>query len=143
MKPAAVRGLLISTMLAFMNQASGLFALVNYTSNIFQMSGSSLDPNTSTIIVGAIQLMGTFFAATFVDRVGRRILIITSCIGVAVGCFSLSIFSYLSLNQDLTHLSWIAVASVSFSILLGSFGLTPLPFIVVTEIMPQKVNSCV
>lgn len=124
----------------FLNQFSGLFALVNYTVNIFQASGSTMDPHVCTIIVGSIQLLGTIFAAYLVDRIGRRILLITSCIGVTVGSYALSIFSYLSVTQDLTHLSWIAVTSLSFAIFLGSFGVLPLPFVVLTEILPQKVN---
>ncbi|CAD7088661.1 unnamed protein product [Hermetia illucens] len=92
LKPAAVRGLLVSLVVLFLNQASGLFALINYTSNIFEMSGSSMDPNTCTIIVGAIQLLGTFFATNYVDK-------------------------------------------------MGSFGLIPLPSVIITEIMPQKISA--
>lgn len=140
MKPAAIRGLLIGLGVLFLNQACGLFALVNYATNIFKMSGSSMDPNTCTIIVGATLLIGTLIETNYVDRMGRRILLITSCLGVALGCFVLSSFSYLSSTQDLSSLSWIAVTSVSFSILLGSFGLSPLPFVIVIEIMPKKVS---
>ncbi|XP_037917385.1 LOW QUALITY PROTEIN: facilitated trehalose transporter Tret1-like [Hermetia illucens] len=131
LKPAAIRGLLIGLGVLFLNQACGLFALVNYATNIFKMSGSSMDPNTCTIIVGATLLIGTLIEINYVDRMGRRILLITSCLGVALGCFVL----------DLSSLSWIAVTSVSFSILLGSFGLSPLPFVIVTEIMPKKIKA--
>ncbi|CAD7088659.1 unnamed protein product [Hermetia illucens] len=141
LKPAAVRGLLIGIGLMFLNQFSGLFALVNYTVNIFQASGSTMDPHVCTIIVGSIQLLGTIFAAYLVDRIGRRVLLVTSCIGVTVGSYALSIFSYLSVTEDLTHLSWIAVTSLSFAIFLGSFGVLPLPFVVLTEILPQKVKA--
>lgn len=138
-KPAAVRALLVSLGVLFLNQACGMFALLNYTVNLFKRSGSSMDPNTCTIIVGAIQLLGALLASKYVDKLGRRILLITSCLGVALGSFALASFSFLSSTMDLSSVSWVAVASVSFSILLGSFGLIPLPHVIVTEVMPQKV----
>lgn len=140
MEPAAVKGIAIGLGLLALNQFSGLYAVTLYTSTIFQLSGSSLDPNTSTVIFGAVQLVGTCIAAALVDHAGRRILLIVSCLGAALGSCGLAIFSYLSQTQDLSHLSWIAVASLSFFILLGSFGLVPVPYIVLTEILPQKVG---
>ncbi|CAD7088656.1 unnamed protein product [Hermetia illucens] len=141
LEPAAVKGNAIGLGLIFLNQFSGLYAVTLYTSTIFQMSGSTLDPNASTVIFGAVQLLGTFIAAALVDRLGRRILLIASSLGTGLGSFGLATFSYFSQTQDLSYLSWIAVASLSLSILLGSFGLIPLPYVVLTEVLPQKVKA--
>ncbi|CAD7088662.1 unnamed protein product [Hermetia illucens] len=109
LKPAAVRALLVSLGVLFLNQACGMFALLNYTVNLFKRSGSSMDPNTCTIIVGAIQLVGALLASKYVDKLGRRILLITSCLGVALGSFALASFSFLSSTMDLSSIKATAV----------------------------------
>lgn len=51
----------------------GAFTLVNYTAKIFVDSGSDLPPNESAIIVGVIQLIGTYVSTILVDRTGRKV----------------------------------------------------------------------
>lgn len=52
----------------------GAFTMVNYTGKIFAESGSNLPPNESAVIVGVIQLIGTYISTLFVDRVGRKVM---------------------------------------------------------------------
>lgn len=44
-----------------------------YIANIFQESGSNLSPNISAIVVGIIQLVGSFASTFLVDRSGRKV----------------------------------------------------------------------
>lgn len=55
------------------NVLCGAFTMVNYTGKIFAASGSKLPPSESAVIVGIIQLIGTYMATLFVDRVGRKV----------------------------------------------------------------------
>lgn len=47
--------------------------MLNYTATIFKESGSNLTPNMSAIIVGAIQLLGSYMSTLLVERAGRKV----------------------------------------------------------------------
>lgn len=63
----------IGIVLAFLNQLCGCFAMLNYTASIFKEAGSTMSPNMSTIVVGIIQLLGSYVATFLVDRTGRKV----------------------------------------------------------------------
>lgn len=69
------KALTIGFVLVMLSNFSGVSAMLNYTANIFEEAGSSLHPNLSAIVVGAIQLFGTITATLIVDRVGRKVMI--------------------------------------------------------------------
>lgn len=67
------KAMLIAIVLCILNQFSGCFALVNYTASIFKVAGTTLKPNTAAMIVGGIQLIGSFLASILIDRAGRKV----------------------------------------------------------------------
>lgn len=67
------KAFIIGIVLSLVNQLCGCFAILNYTANIFEESGSNLSPNTSAIVVGVIQLLGSYVATILVDRAGRKV----------------------------------------------------------------------
>lgn len=69
----ARKALIIGVVLAALNQFCGLFAMLNYSAGIFKESGSNLEPNMSSIVVGGIQLLGSYMATNLVDRAGRKV----------------------------------------------------------------------
>lgn len=73
MKNPGRKAFLIGILLAVLNQFCGCIAMSNYTANIFKESGSTLPPNLSAIVVGAIQFIGSFIATNLVDRAGRKV----------------------------------------------------------------------
>merc|ERR1719187_337569 len=62
---------IISLWLMLGQQFSGMNAVMFYCGNIFEQSGSSLNSNTENIIVGAVQIVATVFAALVMDKAGR------------------------------------------------------------------------
>lgn len=48
--------------------------MLNYAGEIFKVSGSHLGPNMSAIIIGIIQLVGTFAPTLLVDKAGRKVI---------------------------------------------------------------------
>lgn len=69
----AAKAMMIGIVLMVLNQFSGCFAMLNYTSNIFKEAGTKISPNVASIIVGAIQLIGSCFPVFLVDRIGRKV----------------------------------------------------------------------
>lgn len=54
------KALIIGIVLAALNHITGSYALLNYTSIIFEASGSIISANESSLIVGIIQLIGMY-----------------------------------------------------------------------------------
>lgn len=137
----SIKAILIGFSLTGINLFSGTFAMINYTANIFKESGSTLDPHVSSIIVAVIQIFGVYGSTVLVDRIGRKTLLIFSTSGAFIGLMSLGIYSYLNENgYDLTTCNWIPLISFSTFVFISCFGILPLPFIVLTEILPAEVN---
>ncbi|XP_055918187.1 facilitated trehalose transporter Tret1 [Eupeodes corollae] len=140
--PIARKAFTIGIALMALNQFCGCFAMLNYTATIFKQAGSSLSPKTSAIIVGFIQLIGSYISTMLVERAGRKVLLATSAIGTGFGLCSLGLYSYLSENgYQMEGLNWIPIASFSVAVCVGSMGVLTLPFLVVSEIMPPKIRN--
>lgn len=114
--------------------------MINYTGTIFQESGSNIDPNTSSIIVAAIQVVGVYLSTMLVDRVGRKTLLIISASGAAVALALLGTFSFLHEQEvNLMYFNWVPLVSFSFYVFISCIGVLPLPFVILAEILPPKV----
>lgn len=124
------------------NQFSGCFVLLNYSATIFRDSGSDIDPNISSMIMASIQCIGTYVATILVDKVGRKLLLMISVSATTIGLTAMGTYSYLdNLHFDLQYFNWVPVMSLSFVIFIASIGILPLPYIVLAEILPNKVKT--
>lgn len=121
------------------NQFSGVFTMVNYMSDIFARSGSTMDPNTSTIIIGFVQLLGAYVTTLVCDIIGRRTLMLISSAGVAISLSGFAFFSYFGQLYDLSEWSWVPAAIMSVDIFLGNIGLVSCIFVLIVEMYPLKV----
>lgn len=136
----SIKAILIGFSLTGINLFSGTFAMINYTATIFKESGSTLDPDICSIIVASIQIAGVYGSTLLVDRIGRKTLLIFSTSGACIGLISLGTYAYLNENgYDLSELNWMPLISFSTFIFISCFGILPLPFIVLTEILPAEV----
>ena len=140
-----------------LSQFCGAFSVMTYTSTIFEASGSSFNPNVSTIFVGVTQLLGSLASTLFVEKFGRKvssklikqflnlitlfqILLVLSSIGTGLGLGILAIYSYLDKQGvEVRSYGWIPIFSLSFVVFAASVGVMSLPFIVLTELLPNKV----
>lgn len=95
---------------------------VNETHNLIKLL--DLDPNTCTMIVGVIQVLGVYTSSILVDRVGRKILLIVSASGASLSLAALGTFSYLSTHDiDLSEFNWIPLLSFSVYVFVISIGI--------------------
>ncbi|XP_061394631.1 facilitated trehalose transporter Tret1 [Musca vetustissima] len=129
-----------AAVLLFVNQFSGIFAFVNYMSDIFSNSGSTMDPNTCTIIMGVVQIAGTYAATLLVDIFGRKILMLWSTGGMAVGLAAFGVFTHYAQTMDLSQYSFVPLLLMSFVSFIGNMGLIALTFVVLVEIFPSKIR---
>ncbi|KAJ4426141.1 hypothetical protein ANN_26950 [Periplaneta americana] len=72
------RALVICIVLGASMQLSGMYPILNYAVSIFELTGGSVEPNTATVILGTVQIIGSLSSSFLLDIVGRRLLIITT-----------------------------------------------------------------
>lgn len=137
-----LRPVMILMGLMFFQQMSGINALIFYTVKIFKSSGSTIDENLSTIIVGIVNFISTFVAAFLIDRLGRKILLYISGTIMVVALMILGAFYYLlEIKYDTTSFGWLPLMSCVVYVLAFSFGFGPIPWLMMGEILPGRVRG--
>lgn len=137
-----LKPLSISLGLMFFQQLSGINAVIFYTTSIFKASGSTIDPNICTVIIGAVNFISTFIATVLIDRLGRKILLYVSSLFMTLTLITLSVYFYLShINYDLTGYGLVPLVSFVIYVLAFSMGFGPIPWLMMGEILPAKIRG--
>lgn len=138
-----LKALTITVALVAFQQLSGINVVLFYANNIFEASGSDLPSEVSSIIIGAVQFASSFVTPLIVDRLGRRILLIFSAIGMFISETALGVYFYLNdeTDTDVEAISWLPVVSLVLYIITYNCGFGPLPWTVMGEIFPSNVRS--
>jgi len=65
-----------------------------------------------------------------------------SCFGSGLFLLLLATYSYIDTHFEYqVDLGWIPIFSLSMTILMNAFGICSLPFMIVTELVPQKIRE--
>ena len=84
-KKAYIPALIAGIGLAVFQQFCGINVVFNYTTTIFESIGFNQDDQLmQTIFIGAVNLVFTFLAMSLVDKVGRKPLLLTGSVGLAI-----------------------------------------------------------
>ncbi|XP_059623646.1 sugar transporter ERD6-like 6 [Cornus florida] len=135
--------LMVGIGLLFLQQLSGINAVLFYSSNIFESAGVS-SSNAATFGLGAIQVIVTGVTTWLMDKAGRRILLIVSS-SIMTGSFLLvAVAFYLegfvseSSHGILGILSLVGLVALVIAYALGMGGI---PWIIMSEILPVDIKS--
>lgn len=157
-KPELFRPLFVSVMIMIFQQMSGINVVMFYTVSICQSAGFSYTSGLATVLIGAVQVVGTVAACLVMDRVGRRFLLIVAGLGMALSCLALGSYYHATVHPstagfsspvssgELTSpsapdLSWLALASLVCYVLAFSLGWGPIPMLLMSEIFPAKARG--
>lgn len=120
----------------------GSQAIIAYVETIFSKVGTQLDASEVSIIFGSVQLASAAFAASIVDSIGRRPLLMTSVTGTAVCNATVGIFFLLEkLQIDVSSITWLPVLAMMSFIFFYVIGLSTVLFAVLGEIFPKNLKS--
>ena len=144
--------LLIAIGLMLVQQLSGINAVIFYTVDIFKLSGSKINENFCTIIVGVVNMLATLLANGLIDKLGRKILLYISDSLMIVSLFALGTFFYIKelgnpdddLNQwnaTIESMSWLPLVSFIIYVVAFSLGWGPIPWLFMGEALPAKVRG--
>lgn len=128
--------------LMLFQQLTGINAVVFYASKIFEMAGSTIDKNLSSIIIGLVNFISTFIASALIDRLGRKILLYVSAVIMIITLTTLGTYFYLreaGINVD--AFGWLPLASLVLYVLGFSIGFGPIPWLMLGEILPSKIRG--
>lgn len=143
-QPGTIRCILIAVVVAQFPIMSGCFVLITYNQGIFTAADVKvLSVFWSSLAFAFIQIIAAIFTAAYVDRMGRKKILIGSSFSSS---FCLAIFgAYMYLKTrtsvDLTSLTWIPLASLLVEVFVSSVGIIPVPNFYAPEILDQKVCS--
>ena len=128
--------------LAFIQQVTGINTILYYAPSILEMSGfgSSVTAILATMGIGAIFVIFTIASLPLIDFLGRRPLLISGLIGMALSLGALVYLFRLGGQVD-PSLHWLALISMLVYIACFAFSLGPIMWLMIAEIYPLKVRG--
>lgn len=124
----------IGVMLSVFQQAVGINAVLYYAPRIFESMGMG-NPMVQTVLMGIVNIAFTLVAVFTVEKLGRKPLLISGSIGMAVGAFGVAISNIVEVPAVVPVVS-IMVYSASF---MFSWG--PICWVLIYEIFPNTIRS--
>lgn len=124
-------------------QFSGITAFTLYTQLLFKDAVEDLKPSTAAIIFSSIQLVLTLISSFIVDKIGRKPLLMFSCLSC---CVILAIEAiYFTLKDyhlaDLNGAKWIPMTGLILFIILFSIGLGSIVNLMLGELFSASVKA--
>ena len=124
----------VGIMLSVFQQAVGINAVLYYAPRIFGDMGME-SPMVVTVFMGIINILFTLVAIFYVEKLGRKPLLIWGSIGMAIGAFGVAAtFGHEGL--ELLTAASIMVYSASF---MFSWG--PITWVLIAEIFPNTIRG--
>jgi SP family xylose:H+ symportor-like MFS transporter len=128
--------LLVGVVLAVLQQWSGINILFNYAEEVYRAAGLGTSQILLDIVItGAINLIFTLAAMAFVDRLGRRPLMLIGCCGIAVS----HLLAGLAYRTG-WHGTPVLVLTLC-AIACYAMTLAPLTWVLIAEIFPNRLRS--
>jgi len=129
--------LIIGVVLALFSQITGINAVIYFAPEIFKSIGIGVESALSqTILIGLINTIFTFVALGFIDKAGRRKLLLVGVSGMVVCLLGTGLCFYFEIFKGPWLLLFILGFIASFASSLG-----PIPWVIISEIFPTKTRG--
>jgi sugar porter (SP) family MFS transporter len=145
------RPLLIALGLAVFQQITGINAIIYYANQIFAAAGFSTEVSRATVTlwaIGGVNVLSTFIAIAFIDRVGRRLLLLVGLIGMGVSLAVVgAAFHFIHPapggvgGSGPTTAGIVTVVALVVFIASFAFSLGPVVWTVINEIFPAQIRG--
>jgi len=137
----------IGIILSVLQQFVGINVIFYYSTTLWQAVGfQEKDSLTISVVTAVVNILVTLVAIALVDRVGRRPILLTGSIGMAVslGTMALAFSSATGSGSDVTLTgAWGPIALVAANVFVVSFGASwgPLVWVLLGEIFPARIRA--
>ena len=133
------RPLLIGVTLAILQQVTGINTVIYYGSIIFTEQAGAQSTSAAlwaNVLVGAMNLVFTVIALFTIDRLGRRVLLISAAAGMGL---SLTALGFVFAVGSVTPAR--ALALILCYVACFSFGMGPGVWVVISELFPTRIRG--
>ena len=146
--PGLRRALWVGIGLAVFQQVTGINAIIYYANEIFAEAGFTTaeeQAKATLYAVGATNVLATFVAVAWVDRFGRRPLLFTGLVGMAVSLAAVGMSFAALENQPDGQASTVGgiVTVLALVVFIASFAFSmgPIVWTLISEIYPNRVRG--
>ncbi len=135
--PKMSRILWTGVVLSIFSQVTGINSIMYYAPIIFKSIGSGTDSALiQTSLIGGVNLVFTLVALRWIDRWGRKPLLIAGTIGMGLSLGVIALAFHLRIFEGYLILAFILIYIASFAASLG-----PVTWVVIAEIYPNRLRS--
>jgi MFS family permease len=130
--------MIIGILIMVFSQACGLQAVTQYCPKLLLDLGFKSESSAmlGMVMVGVVLFGSTILTMLVIDRLGRRILLMLSSIGVVV-----SLLLFAAEFQFHVFSSLFVLMIVLFSVISYSIGIGPCAWLIISEIFPTRVRG--
>ncbi|MBS1602133.1 MAG: sugar porter family MFS transporter [Bacteroidetes bacterium] len=127
----------LAILFAVFNQVSGINAIIYYSPRIFEMTGLGKNSSLlSTAGLGAVNFAFTLLAMNFIDRIGRRTLMIIGSVGLII---TLAMVAWSFYAEQFN--GWAVPLFLFFYIGFFAFSQGAVIWVFISEIFPNQVRA--
>lgn len=124
----------VGIMLSVFQQIVGINAVLYFAPRIFESMGVG-DPMIFTVLMGIVNISFTLLAIFTVERLGRKPLLITGSILMAIGAFGVALTNMVELPAA------VSVASILIYSAAFMFSWGPICWVYMSELFPNTIRS--
>ena len=124
----------IGIMLSVFQQIVGINAVLYYAPRIFDEMGMT-NPMVNTVVMGVINILFTLLAVFTVEKLGRKPLLVTGSLGMALGAFGVA------LAFDNPNLGMLCMISLMLYSACFMFSWGPICWVLIAEIFPNTIRG--
>jgi sugar porter (SP) family MFS transporter len=137
-EPTIRPALIVGVGLFFLQQLSGINAVIYYAPEIFNHAGfdSSHTQILATVGVGTVNFLTTILAMYLIDKMGRRPLLILGFAGTAATMLAIA---FAVINPAVP--AWVVIVALLLYIASFAISIGPLPHVMMSEIFPLRVRG--
>ncbi|KAK9497335.1 hypothetical protein O3M35_004673 [Rhynocoris fuscipes] len=142
---AARKAVIIVGVLSLLQRFSGIGAMIAYTSTTLPQIpiGGVLRVEECVIVLGAVWVISTFISSFFIDKMGRRQLLIISSIGCGIATFLAGLWFYCDqfTSINVAPIYWMPFACFIIHGFFYSIGLNPIVTTIKGEVFSASIKG--
>ncbi|VVD00683.1 facilitated trehalose transporter Tret1-like [Leptidea sinapis] len=137
-----LKALGICVFLAMLLQLSGIDVLLFYMEELLVKVGARITASNGTIVMGVVQVVTSFVTPLVVDRLGRKLLMWTTSLGLTLFLGFIGVYALLDsyFKYNVAPYAFIPLLCLIVYMILFTLGVGPVPWILVAEMFPVRTK---
>jgi MFS transporter, SP family, arabinose:H+ symporter len=137
LQPGLRLALIVGIILAILQQVTGINSVIYYAPRIFEHAGFARGSALlQSVIVGLVNMIFAWVAILFVDKIGRKPLLLLGSLGMGFSLFLMGLSFYFKWFSGPWVLIMVMLYIAFFAMTLG-----PIVWVVIAEIFPTRIRG--